>query len=170
MYDYLLQYGFDIKSQSYIQDIKEYLKNNGIQDKERKWLPHITIDLYDCKNQDEFINKLDEIIENIKEFDIEFKNLNTFNNETLYLEPYNKEKLMYLKKIFNQELNNYMLEKRIERKYMPHATLCTSDMLDKSISLAREKFSLFTARIEFIWVYNQKMELIKQYKLKRSKN
>jgi len=34
MYDYVLQYGIDIKSQSYIQDIKQYLKNNGIEDKE----------------------------------------------------------------------------------------------------------------------------------------
>lgn len=34
MYDYVLQYGFDIESQNYIQSIKEYLKNNGIQDKE----------------------------------------------------------------------------------------------------------------------------------------
>lgn len=170
MYDYVLQYGFDIKSESYIKDIKEYLKNNGIEDRERNWLPHITIDLYDCKNQDEFINKVDLIISNINEFNIEFKNLNTFNNETLYIEPYNKEKLMDLKNLFNKELNNYMIEKRRTRIYKPHATICTTDMLEKSIQLANIKFTPFTAKIEYIWVYNQKMELIKQYKLKENLN
>ena len=48
---------------------------------------------------------------------------------------------MELKQYFNTELNNYMLEKRRERKYIPHATLCTSDTLDKSIQLANQKFN-----------------------------
>ena len=101
-------------------------------------MPHITIDLYNCKNEKEFIDKLDVIVEKISAFNIEFKNLNTCNNETLYIEPYNKEILMELKQYFNTELNNYMLEKRRERKYIPHATLCTSDTLDKSIQLANQ--------------------------------
>lgn len=111
MYDYVLQYGFDTESKYYIQSIKDYLKNNRIIDRERNWLPHITIDLYNCKNEKEFIDKLDVIVEKISAFNIEFKNLNTCNNETLYIEPYNKEILMELKQYFNTELNNYMLEK-----------------------------------------------------------
>lgn len=166
MYDYVLQYGFDVKSQNYIQGIKDYLKDKGIKDRERNWLPHITIDLYNCKNKEEFIDKLDTIIENIKQFDVEFKNLNTCNDETLYIEPKNKDNLKKLKQYFNKELNNYMLEKRRERKYIPHATLCTSDTLDKSIKLANEKFSPFTARIKYIWIYNRDMDLIKEYSLK----
>mgnify|MGYP001290174390 CR=1 FL=1 len=111
MYDYVLQYGFDTESKYYIQSIKDYLKNNRIIDRERNWLPHITIDLYNCKNEKEFIDKLDVIVEKISAFNIEFKNLNTCNNETLYIEPYNKEILMELKQYFNTELNNYMLKK-----------------------------------------------------------
>ncbi len=34
MYDYVLQYGFDIESENNIQNIKKYLKNNNIKDKE----------------------------------------------------------------------------------------------------------------------------------------
>ena len=166
MYDYVLQYGFDHESKNYIQSIKDYLKNNGIIDKERNWLPHITIDLYNCKNKKEFIETLDKIIEKINTFDIDFKNLNTFNNETLYIEPYNKEKLMELKQYFNNELNSYMLEKRRERKYIPHATLCTSDTLDKSIELANKKFTPFKAKIKYIWVYSRDLQLIKEYNLK----
>ena len=143
MYDYVLQYGFDTESKYYIQSIKDYLKNNRIIDRERNWLPHITIDLYYCKNEKEFIDKLDVIVEKISAFNIEFKNLNTCNNETLYIEPYNKEILM--------ELNNYMLEKRRERKYIPHATLCTSDTLDKSIQLANQKFNPFISTIKYIY-------------------
>lgn len=73
MYDYVLQYGFDIESQNYIQGIKEYLKKSGIKDIERNWMPHITIDLYNCKNKDEFINKLDVVIGKIEEFDIDLR-------------------------------------------------------------------------------------------------
>ena len=166
MYDYVLQYGFDIESKYYIQSIKDYLKNNRIIDREKNWLPHITIDLYNCKNEKEFIDKLDVIVEKISAFNIEFKNLNTCNNETLYIEPYNKEILMELKQYFNTELNNYMLEKRRERKYIPHATLCTSDTLDKSIQLANQKFNPFISTIKYIWVYNRDMQLIKEYNLK----
>lgn len=166
MYDYVLQYGFDTESKYYIQSIKDYLKNNRIIDRERNWLPHITIDLYNCKNEKEFIDKLDVIVEKISAFNIEFKNLNTCNNETLYIEPYNKEILMELKQYFNIELNNYMLEKRRERKYIPHATLCTSDTLDKSIQLANQKFNPFISTIKYIWVYNRDMQLIKEYNLK----
>jgi len=166
MYDYVLQYGFDTESKYYIQSIKDYLKNNRIIDRERNWLPHITIDLYNCKNEKEFIDKLDVIVEKISAFNIEFKNLNTCNNETLYIEPYNKEILMELKQYFNTELNNYMLEKRRERKYIPHATLCTSDTLYKSIQLANQKFNPFISTIKYIWVYNRDMQLIKEYNLK----
>lgn len=166
MYDYVLQYGFDTESKYYIQSIKDYLKNNRIIDREKNWLPHITIDLYNCKNEKEFIDKLDVIVEKISAFNIEFKNLNTCNNETLYIEPYNKEILMELKQYFNTELNNYMLEKRRERKYIPHATLCTSDTLDKSIQLANQKFNPFISTIKYIWVYNRDMQLIKEYNLK----
>lgn len=129
-------------------------------------MPHITIDLYNCKNEKEFIDKLDVIVEKISAFNIEFKNLNTCNNETLYIEPYNKEILMELKQYFNTELNNYMLEKRRKRKYIPHATLCTSDTLDKSIQLANQKFNPFISTIKYIWVYNRDMQLIKEYNLK----
>ena len=118
------------------------------------------------KNEKEFIDKLDVIVEKISAFNIEFKNLNTCNNETLYIEPYNKEILMELKQYFNTELNNYMLEKRRERKYIPHATLCTSDTLDKSIQLANQKFNPFISTIKYIWVYNRDMQLIKEYNLK----
>ena len=166
MYDYVLQYGFDTESKYYIQSIKDYLKNNRIIDREKNWLPHITIDLYNCKNEKEFIDKLDVIVEKISAFNIEFKNLNTCNNETLYIEPYNKEILMELKQYFNTELNNYMLEKRRERKYIPHATLCTSDTLDKSIQSANQKFNPFISTIKYIWVYNRDMQLIKEYNLK----
>ncbi len=166
MYDYVLQYGFDTESKYYIQSIKDYLKNNRIIDRERNWLPHITIDLYNCKNEKEFIDKLDVIVEKISAFNIEFKNLNTCNNETLYIEPYNKEILIELKQYFNTELNNYMLEKRRKRKYIPHATLCTSDTLDKSIQLANQKFNPFISTIKYIWVYNRDMQLIKEYNLK----
>lgn len=117
------------------------------------------------KTKMSFLNKLDKIIKDIKQFHIDFRGLNSFNEETLYIEPYNKEILMDLKKYFDKELNNYMQDKRRARKYMPHATLCTSNLLDKSIDLANDKFIPFIATVKYIWVYNKDMVLIKEYKL-----
>lgn len=45
MYDYVLQYGFNIESEKCIQSIKDYLKSNKIKDRERNWFSHIAIDL-----------------------------------------------------------------------------------------------------------------------------
>lgn len=109
MYDYVLQYGFDKETQDYIQSIKNNLKLNNVINRERNWLPHITIDLYDCKSKNEFIEKLDKIVKNISSFNIEFRNLNNFDNKTLYIEPYNKKNLMNLKSIFDEKLESYRL-------------------------------------------------------------
>ncbi|MCI8273457.1 MAG: 2'-5' RNA ligase family protein [Clostridia bacterium] len=163
MYDYVLQYGFDKETQDYIQSIKNTLKSKNVIDRERNWLPHITIDLYDCKNKDEFIEKLDKIVQKISSFNIEFRNLNNFDNETLYIEPYNKNNLINLKSIFDEELKSYRLEKRLKRMYRPHVTLCTNDDLSIAYKVADEKFLSFNGTIKYIWCYNQDMELLKEY-------
>ena len=163
MYDYVLQNGFDKETQEHIQSIKNTLKSSNVEDKERNWLPHITIDLYDCKDKKEFIEKLDKIVKNISSFNIEFKNLNNFDEETLYIEPYNKDDLMNLKSIFDEELKPYRLEKRLKRIYSPHVTLCTNNDLSIAYKIANEKFSSFNGTIKYIWCYNQDMELLKEY-------
>lgn len=163
MYDYVLQYGFDKETQDYIQSIKNTLKLNNVVDRERNWLPHITIDLYDCENKNEFIKKLDKLAKNISSFNIEFRNLNNFDNETLYIEPYNKDNLMNLKYIFDEELKLYRLERRLKRVYRPHVTLCTNNNLSIAYKIANEKFSPFDGKIKYIWCYNQSMELLKEY-------
>lgn len=169
MYDYVLQYGFDKETQNMVQAIKNCLKENGVEDKERNWLPHITIDLYDCENQEEFINKLDKIVGNIERFRIECRNLNNFEEKTLYIEPYTKEILLKLKLIFDEELKEYRIEKRKAREYKPHITLCTNDNLTIAKKIANEEFRKFKGMIEYVWVYDCNMNLIKEYKLKAEK-
>lgn len=166
MYDYVLQYGFDKETQDYIQNIKNTLKSNNVADRERNWLPHITIDLYNCKDKNEFIEKLDKIVQNISSFNIGFRNLNNFDNETLYIEPYDKDNLMNLKSIFDEELKSYRLENRLKRAYRPHITLCTNNDLSSAYKITDEKFSPFNGIIKYIWCYNQNMELLKEYILK----
>lgn len=163
MYDYVLQYGFDKETQDYIQSMKNTLKLNNVVDKERNWLPHITIDLYDCKNKDKFIEELDKIVKNISSFNIEFRNLNNFDNETLYIEPYNKDNLISLKSIFDKELKSYRLERRLKRIYKPHITLCTNNDLSIAYKIANKEFSSFNGKVKYIWCYNQNMKLLKEY-------
>ncbi len=166
MYDYVLQYGFDPKTQNTIQELKKCLKENGVNDKERKWLPHITIDLYNCKNQDKFIKEINKIAEKINNFKIECNSLNNFDEETLYIEPYNKEKLMKLKLVFDEVLKEYRIEERKNREYRPHITLCTNNDLTIAKKIANKKFKPFEGMIEHLWIYDCNMNLIKEYKLK----
>lgn len=165
MYDYVLQLGFDRKTENYIQDIKNSLKENNVIDKEKKWRPHITIDLYTCNDEDVFINLVDEIIEKIKTFNIKFNNLNNFNEKTLYIEPFNKTKIYDIKSIFDSQLNKYRLESRINKVYKPHTTLCTNDDLSKAKIICNNKFKPFIGKISYLWIYNPKVELIKEYYL-----
>lgn len=167
MYDYVLQYGCDKDTEQFIQSIKNYLKENNIKDEERNWLPHITIDLYNCKDQETFIKKLDNIISNIKEFKVRFKNLNDFDARTLYIEPFDTKELITLKQLFNQNLDEYRLENTRNRIYKPHITLCTNDHIDQNTyDLAHNIFHSFVGKIKYVWVYNQNMDLIKKYELK----
>lgn len=167
MYDYVLQYGFDKKTEQEIQNIKDYLKDNKIKDTERKWLPHITIDLYDCENRNEFIKKVDEIVSKVKCFKVDCKKLNDFEQKTLYIDPSNKQRLLELKSIFDNELNNYRKQNRRERIYRPHITLCTNDYINQGLyDLVYNVFKPFSAKVKYIWIYNQNMDLIKEYKLK----
>lgn len=167
MYDYVLQYGFDKKLQEYIQNIKEYLKINNVEDKERNWLPHITIDLYNCKEKEEFLQKVDSVIKDLTKFCIECNNINDFNKETLYIEPFNKERLLEIKDMFDRQLYKYRLENRKNREYKPHITLCTNNDIDENIyNLANKKFYPISVEIKYIWVYDQKMKLVKEYRLK----
>lgn len=167
MYDYVLQYGFDKDTENFVQSIKNYLKENKIKDEERNWLPHITIDLYNCKKQETFINKLDNIISNINRFNVRFKNLNDFDARTLYIEPFDTKELITLKQIFNKELDEYILDDRRNRIYKPHITLCTNDNINQYVyDLAHNIFHSFVGEIKYVWVYNQNMELIKTYELK----
>ncbi len=167
MYDYVLQYGFDKETEQFIKSIQNYLKENKIKNEERNWLPHITIDLYDCKDQETFINKLDNMISNINRFKIRCINLNDFDAKTLYIEPFDTKELIRLKQLFNQELDAYRLENTRNRIYKPHITLCTNDNINQNTyDLAHNIFHSFVGEIKYIWVYNQNMELIKEYELK----
>ena len=89
------------------------------------------------------MEKLDKIVQNISSFNMEFRNLNNFDNETLYIDPYNKDNLMNLKSIFDQELKPYRLERRLKRVYKPHVTLCTNNDLSTAYKIANEEFSTF---------------------------
>ncbi len=165
MYDYVIQLGFDKDTEAYIQNIKNTLKENHVMDKEKNWRPHITIDLYNCNNQEQFIAMVDKIIEKIKSSEIKFNNLNNFEEETLYIEPFNKTPLYEIKNIFDNQLSKYRLEKRINRIYKPHVTLCTNNDLTKAKLISEDKFKPFIGKILYLWIYNPQLLLVKEYHL-----
>ena len=85
----------------------------------------------------------------------------------MYIEPFDTKELITLKQIFNKELDEYRLENTRNRIYKPHITLCKNDDINQNTyDLAHNVFHSFIGDITYIWVYNQDMELIKEYELK----
>ena len=162
-YDYVLQLGFDKHTEDFIQNIKDKLKENNVIDKEKNWRPHITIDLYNCDNEKLFIDNVDKIVNDIKILNIEFQNLNNFDNKTLYIEPFNKNGLKEIKGLFDNGLNKFRLENRKNRIYRPHVTLCTNDDLTSAVKISNDMFRPFVGKVEYLWIYNPKVKQIKEY-------
>ena len=76
------------------------------------------------------------------------------------------KELVRLKNIFNKELDEYRLKNRKNVIYKPHITLCTNDNINQNTyDLAHDIFHSFVGEVKYIWVYNQNMELIKEYEL-----
>ncbi len=164
-YDYVLQLGFDKQTENYIQNIKNTLKENNIIDKEKNWKPHITVDIYNCDDERLFIKKVDKIINKIKAVNLKCKNLNNFNDRTLYIEPFNKENLLKIKTIFDDGLAEFRLENRKNKIYKPHITLCTNDDLTSATQISSQMFMPFNGKIKYLWIYNPAVNLIKEYDL-----
>ena len=55
METYILQFGLDKNSQDFIQNVRNEIRIAGFVDRQRGWLPHITIDKYDGSNFEELI-------------------------------------------------------------------------------------------------------------------
>ena len=164
-YDYVLQLGFDKQTENYIQHIKDTLKANNIRDRQKNWRPHITIDMYNCDDEKLFIEKVENIVSNIKAENLACKNLNNFDNETLYIEPFNKEGLQNIKHIFNDGLAEFRLQSRINREYKPHITLCSTDNIAGAIEISTLLFKPFECKAEYLWIYTPAVKLVKEYKL-----
>ena len=84
-----------------------------------------------------------------------------------YIQSHITNRLLELKLDFDNVLNDYRKLNRKERIYRPHITLCTNENINQSLyDLTHNVFEPFVAKVEKIWIYNQNMELIKEYKLK----
>ncbi|MBE6123980.1 MAG: 2'-5' RNA ligase family protein [Erysipelotrichaceae bacterium] len=163
--EYVLQFGFDIKSQKKIQKIKNYLRLKGIVDKQRGWFPHITLNLYQIDDLDKFIEIIDKFVGNISSFEVICSSLGNFRQETLFINPNSKEDFESIKNIFDKKLKKYVIPD--DRPYSPHITVCTNSMFEKSEELTRKKFKKMKVNVCKIWLFDEKVNLIKEWKLKR---
>ena len=163
-YDYVLQFGLDRLSQAYVQNIRNRIRQNDLVDRQRGWLPHITIDKYKCKEEDKIVEIIDSVVEGIYEIPFAVEEFGNFDGETLYLKPSNIEEFQIVKETFDKALKNYKVKGR--DTYNPHITLCTNDKLEESIDVVMSIFSSFSGYACKLWLYDEKMCLIKEWLLK----
>ena len=166
METYILQFGLDRDSQNFVQNIRNEIKLAGFVDRQRGWLPHITIDKYNDSNFNLLINNVESVLKNFSAFDIELKQLGNFDNETLFIDPLPKNTILDIKTQLDLALDEFRFESRKLRPYNPHITLCTNNNLDECQKVATKNLSPKTATVEKIWLYTEKnMELIKEWTL-----
>lgn len=167
METYILQFGLDKNSQDFIQNVRNEIRIAGFVDRQRGWLPHITIDKYDGSNFEELIEKINQVIANVSAFKINLETLNNFDKETLFVEPEPKDKVLEIKSELDIALDKFRFESRRMRGYNPHITLCTNNNLEECEKIAYQHFSKREATIERVWLYTEKnMELVKEWVLK----
>ena len=83
MYDQVLQLSFSRNVQEKIQDIKEEIRKNNIEDKEREWKPHITL----CTTND--LREATKIAKKkFKEFTTQIKYLWVYNSNLKLIKKY----------------------------------------------------------------------------------
>ena len=166
MYNYVIQIALDRTSQTYVQNLRNCIRQNNIVDRQRGWLPHITVDKYNCKNEKNLINKITEIVSDIKVFKFNVSGFSSFSGETLYLKPDKLDEIIELKNKFDKGLSRYRLSKELRRKeYNPHITICTNDRLEDSIQVLMNYFSSFEVFVSKIWLYTEDMRLVKEWEL-----
>ncbi len=72
------------------------------------------------------------------------------------------------KDLFDISLSKFRLEKRKNRIYRPHITLCTNDDLNSAIKISEDMFKHFVGKVAYLWIYNPQVNLIKEYSLDES--
>ena len=167
METYILQFGLDKNSQDYIQNVRNEIRIAGFVDRQRGWLPHITIDKYDDSNLEELIERTNQVLADVTAFKINLETLNNFDKETLFIEPNPKDIILEIKNNLDISLDKFRFESRKLRGYNPHITLCTNNNLEECEKIAYQHFSKREAAIERVWLYTEKnMELVKEWVLK----
>ena len=164
MYDYVLQFGLDDESSKKVQVIRNHIRLEGFLDKQRGWLPHITIEKYNCSNRNEFISRVEKVVSKISKFNINLFSFGTFDNGTLFITPTPADNLVKYKNMFDEELSTMKVPSKHDG-YNPHVTLCTNDHLEQSKVAAFEKFKPFSATVTKVWIYTENMVLVKEFEL-----
>lgn len=165
MYDYVLQLLYDDETTNEITELKNILVKNNIENNERPWLPHITIDLYYNVNSVEFISILDNFIKIKKQFNFEFDKLGKIDKGVLFLVPNNIEELVKIKEELNIKLDKYRINDRRNKDYIPHSTLTINKDVTYAEKLLSQNFAPIKCTVKYLCIYNSDMELIKKYEL-----
>jgi len=166
-YDYVVCFMFDEVSSAKIQNIKNFLKDNNIETKEKPWPPHITLDLYENINKITLIEKTSEIVNNLNAFKLKLNEINQFGSSVLYLQPEDTTIFTKIKKQFDKTFSQYRIAEIIEREvYTPHVTLLINQDVESAKSFLTSAFEPFEVNISNIAIYSKNMELIHNFTLK----
>ena len=166
MWDYVIMLLFDENTSKKIEDLKDLLKSKNIFSTERPWPPHITVDLYKGISINALIDIINQFIGEIDAFYVDFKGLNKFDNRVLYLEPEINENFQVIKNHSDLMLSAYRIEENKKYEYTPHATLVINDDISGAMKILNSHFKPFRGSVKYLCVFNESMELQKQYSLK----
>ena len=138
--------GFDKETEEYLQSLQDKLYAKGFEGKQTKNIPmHITLGMSECEKEAELIQRLKELPEKMKPFEVEFHHMGIFGGgEVLFAAPDINRDLMELKELFGDS-----------KGWTPHATMLIDEQATvlEAENILLSEFKQFTGRIEKIYLY-----------------
>lgn len=140
---------YDRETDKKLKHIQNVLFDNGFKGKQTKGLPsHITLGTFGLAHEEGTIEKVKEVSEQIKCFNIRLNNIGLFGLNVLFIAPAVDHELLNLQNKFDSNYADVL-------KWTAHTTLLIDEpeTILSALPIAAEEFSSFEGKIDAISLY-----------------
>ena len=136
----------DDNTQKELARIQGEIKKLGLVGSQTEMPFHISLGSFPTDKESELIDRIQDVCQKISSFEITLNSISSFGTRVLFVEPEINQNLLNLRKIFNNDVNNF--------NWHAHITLFIDDLggqFEKAKAVAENLFKLkVKAKIERI--------------------
>lgn len=141
---------FDDKSSETVKEIEYVIKEAGIVGKQTPNLPpHITIASFDVSDETEIKQKIQDVSNKIRSFNLSFNHIGLFGLKVMFLAPDVNYEFLELQRQFDD------ISIKSSRGWTAHVTVLIDDSenIQKALPLVAQNFQQLNARVESLRLY-----------------